>query len=225
MASTRSATSSCRQSSAQRRAALAGAVEGRGERHRATTCSARAEESTTRAFCPPVSATSGTGRPSGFRRSRKRRWISRATSVEPVNTTPRTRASPTSRAPTCAVAGQQLQHARRHAGLVQQARPPGRRSAASPRRAWPARRCRRPSAAATWPVKIASGKFQGEMQATGPSATCGGVSKPCAPARRSSAGNPRPRGPRRAHCPATCPPRAPADRARRRARLQQVRGT
>ena len=54
------------------------------------------------AFCPPVSAISGTGWPSGLRRAASAAWMLRATSVEPVNSTPQMRASATSAAPTVA---------------------------------------------------------------------------------------------------------------------------
>ena len=119
---------------AQRRAALPGAVEGRGERRRATTCSGSAEESTIIAFWPPVSAISGTIGPS---RCASARLIARAVSVEPVKATPATRGSATSAAPTLApVAGQELQHIRRDAGRHAAAAPPRRRSAASARPAW-----------------------------------------------------------------------------------------
>ena len=45
-----------------------------------------------------------------------------------------------------------------------------RRWRASARPAWPAPCCRSTSAAATWPVKIASGKFHGLMQTQAPRA-------------------------------------------------------
>ena len=134
----------------------------------ATTCSGSAEESTTIAFCPPVSAISGIGRPRSSSRPARLRCSSRATSVDPVNITPRTRASATRRAPTTSPR-------------------PGRNCSAS---AGTPAACRRAtawaaisgvcsagfastllpaaSAAATCPVKIASGKFHGLMQTTGP---------------------------------------------------------
>ena len=61
-----------------------------------TTCSDSADESTIMAFCPPVSAISGTMGPGLVARV----WaIMRATSVEPVNATPAQRGSATSAAP------------------------------------------------------------------------------------------------------------------------------
>ena len=95
----------------------------------------------------------------------------RATSVEPVNITPRTRGSATScgtDAPSPGSSCSAPAARRPRAGCA----PPGRRSAAFPRPAWPAPRLPAASAAATWPVKIASGKFHGLMQATGPSGRC-----------------------------------------------------
>ena len=71
---------------AQRRAALAGTVEGRGERS-STTCSGRAEESTIMQFWPPVSAMSLMMGPS---RAASRRLMSRRVSVPPVKATPPT---------------------------------------------------------------------------------------------------------------------------------------
>ena len=110
-----------------------------------TTCSGRAELSTTSAFCPPVSAISGTVRPSGLSRSASWRWISRATSVEPVNITPRTRGSATSAAPTSPAPGRSCTAPGGTPGLAQQAHGLRRRSAASPPPAWRARGCRPPA--------------------------------------------------------------------------------
>ena len=55
------------------------------------------------------------------------------------------------------------------------------------------------SAAAIWPVKIASGKFHGLMQTMGPSGLCVGA-KRRRPGRRNSAGNRWPRALRRWRC-------------------------
>ena len=71
----------------------------------ATTCSASADESTTIAFWPPVSAISGMGWPFDDNRSDNWRWMSRATSVEPVNITPQVPGFPTSAAPTSPAPG------------------------------------------------------------------------------------------------------------------------
>ena len=54
----------------------------------AATCSGRAEESTTIALIPPVSAISGKGAPVRVSRPASSFSISRATAVEPVKTTP-----------------------------------------------------------------------------------------------------------------------------------------
>ena len=93
----------------------------------ATTCSGSAEESTIIAFCPPVSAISGIGRPRSSSRPARLRCSSRATSVEPVNITPRTRASATSAAPTTSPRpGRNCSASARHAGLMQQGHRLGR---------------------------------------------------------------------------------------------------
>ncbi len=80
------------------------------------------------------------------------------------------------------------------------------------------------SAAATCPVKIASGKFHGLMHATGRAARCVALESVRAPAPRSSAGSPPPPAPRRSRWTATCRPRARSARAGRHPRFQQVRG-
>ena len=99
ISSRRSAASSCthsRRSAEQRWPALSKA----DDTMPATACSIRAEESTSIAFWPPVSAISGTTWPRVVRRRLSERCSSRATSVEPVNTTPFTRGSSTNAAPT-----------------------------------------------------------------------------------------------------------------------------
>ena len=98
MVSVRSATSSCRHStrSAEQRCPALSKADAITS---ATTCSAKAEESTIIAFCPPVSAISGMGRPCADTRSASCAWISRATSVEPVNITPAASGAATSAAP------------------------------------------------------------------------------------------------------------------------------
>ncbi|SAI07272.1 Uncharacterised protein [Bordetella trematum] len=142
-----------------------------------TTCSASADESTIMAFWPPVSATSGTGPPCADKRWASTPCSSRATSVEPVNMTPWTRASPVKKGPTSrprpgtsckAARGTPACHNKPTAcaatRLVCSA---GLASTVLPAA----------SAAATWPVKIASGKFQGLMQVTGPSGRWVALSK------------------------------------------------
>ena len=94
--------------------------------------------------------------------------MSRATAVEPVNMTPMTRGSATSAAPTApapgtswsASAGTPAAWRIRTASAATR----GVSSAGLASTGLPAA-----SAAATWPVKIASGKFQGLMHTTGPS--------------------------------------------------------
>ena len=170
MASTRSAQSACTHST--RRAEPRGpALAQAGRATWAATCSARAEESTTIAFCPPVSAISATGWPLAPRRPASVLCRMRATSVEPVNMTPCTRASPTRRAPTVsprpgssctAAGGTPAWCSRRTASWATS----GVCSAGLASTTLPAA-----SAAATWPRKMASGKFHGLMHATGPSGT------------------------------------------------------
>ncbi len=143
----------------------------------ATACSASAELSTTIAFWPPVSAISGTGRPSGFRRWASVRCSSRATSVEPVKSTPCTRASATSAAPTVSPRPGSSCSAPRGtpascSAATAAAATSGVCSAGFASTTLPAA-----SAAATWPVKIASGKFHGLMHSTGPSGACVTASK------------------------------------------------
>ena len=95
----RSATSSCTQSTrrAEQRWPAASKAEAMAS---VTTCSSRAEESTTMQFWPPVSAINGTGRPCAFSRSASAACTTRAVLVEPVNITPCTRLSRTSCMPT-----------------------------------------------------------------------------------------------------------------------------
>ena len=130
-----------------------------------TTCSGSAVLSTIIALMPPVSAISGTMAPS-LAASARLMW--RATAVEPVKHTPAVRASATS-------ARRRSRHRRAAARSASSGTPP---HAAAPRlrcattgvcsaglaaTALPAT-----SAAATWPAKIASGKFHGLMQTKTP---------------------------------------------------------
>ena len=170
IASVRSATSSCkhRMRSAEQRWPALSKAEAMTS---ATTCSASAELSTIIAFCPPVSAISGIGRPARDRRVASWRWISRATSVDPVNITAAVSGAATSAAPmrpspgsNCsASAGTPASCSSRTASAAIS----GVSSAGLASTGLPAT-----SAAATWPVKIASGKFHGLMHTTGPSACC-----------------------------------------------------
>ena len=70
-----------------------------------------------------------------------------------------------------AVAGQKLQHILGNAGLAAAAPRRARQSAASARPAWRCTALPVTRAAAIWPVKIASGKFHGEMQTMAPRAS------------------------------------------------------
>ena len=167
----RSATSSCTHSTRraeQRCPALSKADASTS----VATCSKRAEESTSIAFWPPVSAINITGWPLWVRRCEMLRWIRRATSVEPVNSTPLTRPSATKAAPTVsplpgnsckALGGTPACHSSRTAwAAIRQVCSAGLASATLPAA----------SAAATWPTKIARGKFQGLMHTTGPMGRC-----------------------------------------------------
>ena len=143
--SMRSATSSCRHStrSAEQRWPALNRTPRRCTS--ATTCSASAEESTIIAFCPPVSAISGTGAPrrSGGRRARA--GSAARPSVEPVNTTPaRAGRRPAPRRPRPSP-GSSCSASRGTPASCSSAHGLRRRSAASPRRAWRAPRCRRPA--------------------------------------------------------------------------------
>ena len=128
-----------------------------------TTCSGNAEESTIMAFWPPVSAMKGM-----LPRSASAAWMWRATSVEPVNSTAFVPGSATSAAPTSPAPGRSCKTSRGTPALCR------RRTACAPvsgvcsaglaSTGFPAA-----SAAAIWPVKIASGKFHGLMQTASPS--------------------------------------------------------
>ncbi len=141
-----------------------------------TTCSGRAELSTIMAFWPPVSAMKGMGEPapgalragSGKTRLASWRWISLAVSVEPVNKTPQTCGAPTKAAPTspapvtnCSARGGTPASCKIATASAAMS---GVSSAGLARTVLPVTR-----PAATWPRKIASGKFQGLMQTRGPS--------------------------------------------------------
>ena len=103
--STRSAISSCRTEHAQRRAALPGAVEGRGRARRRRPAPAAPRSRRPSRSARPSRRSSGT-----LPRAASVRWMISATSVEPVNTTPSTRGSADeARADGLARAGQQLQ--------------------------------------------------------------------------------------------------------------------
>ncbi len=134
-----------------------------------TACSGSAVESTSMALSPPVSAISGAV---GSRWSAMLRRIACAVSVEPVKATPFTRWSRVSAAPTVPSPGKSW---RAVAGTPAASRWSTARvamsgvcSAGLARTAFPAA-----SAAPIWPQKMASGKFQGLMQAKTPRAGLG----------------------------------------------------
>jgi hypothetical protein len=195
---------------AQRRAALAGAVEGRGDDIADHLFGERGGIDDHGVLAAGL----GDQRDrlsSGDRRSASWRWISRATSVEPVNITPRGLGAATRAAPIGRRRGPAAAHRRGTPASCRMrtasAAISGVSSAGLASTGLPAT-----SAAATWPVKIASGKFHGLMQTTGPSGACAGPSVR-APARRSSAGSRSPRAPRRWRWAATCRLRARSARA------------
>ena len=130
-----------------------------------TACSGRAVESTIIALSPPVSATSAA---SGARCSAMARSMRLAVPVEPVKQTPSMRGSVTRAAPTVAPlpgrsctapCGMPASCMSRTARAAMS----GVCSAGFAITALPAA-----SAPKIWPEKIASGKFQGEMQAMAP---------------------------------------------------------
>ena len=130
-----------------------------------TTCSGSALLSTTIALMPPVSAISGTIGPS-FAASA--RLIRRATAVEPVKQTPAVRTSATSAAPTvspgpCSSSKASAGTPASCSNATMRCATAGVCSAGFAATVLPAT-----SAAATWPVKIASGKFHGLMQTNTP---------------------------------------------------------
>jgi hypothetical protein len=143
----------------------------------ATTCSVSADESTIIAFCPPVSAMSGTGAPCGAEALRERllqqpRDLGRAGEHHALHA----RIGHQRGAHGFAAAGQQLHRARgtpaSHSTRTASAATSGVCSAGLASTGLPAA-----SAAATWPVKIASGKFHGLMHTIGPSARCVSLEK------------------------------------------------
>ena len=176
---TRSADSSCRQSS--RRAEQRWPAESKADTSAsATTCSASAEESTTMALSPPVSAINVTGLPQASSRPLIWRLIVRATSVDPVKITACTWCEATSAAPIVSPSPGSNWSA--PAGtpascriLTAAAATRGVCSAGLASTVLPAA-----SAAAICPVKMASGKFQGLMQATTPSARSVSLDSDCA---------------------------------------------
>ena len=128
-------------------------------------CSTSAEESAIITFWPPVSAMNGTMGRIGF--SASAIWIFAAVSVPPVNATPAipgwfTSAPPMSPAPntSCSASGGTPQACSRSTAIFAMR---GVCSAGFASTVLPASR-----AAETWPMKIASGKFQGLMHTNTP---------------------------------------------------------
>ena len=117
--STRSAMSSCRQSTRSAEQRWPARIEGRGQHVEHDLLGQRRGIGDQRVLPAGLGDQRG-GLPSAPSRWASCRLIERATSVEPVNTTPATVGLPTSRAADRAVAGQELQRLARHAGLVQQ---------------------------------------------------------------------------------------------------------
>ena len=212
------ATSSCTKNS--RAAEQRCPAESKAERTTSRiTCSGSALESAIMALRPPVSAMKGTIAP---RRSASARWMAQPVALEPVKATPATRGSLTSAAPTAPSPGSRC-------------RTPGGTPASCS--SWTARKAvigvcsaglastglPAASAAATWPVKMASGKFHGDDAGERPAAPQlqqvglagrarerdGSAEQPPRLRARSSAGSRRPRARRPARCPASCRPRAP----------------
>ncbi len=130
-----------------------------------TTCSGSAEESITIAFRPPVSAMNGTMGPS---RAASARLMASAVSTDPVKATPATRGSRTSAAPTVSPVPATTRSASSGTpaswkSAATRAATRGVCSAGFATTAFPAA-----SAALTWPVKMASGKFHGLIHAKTP---------------------------------------------------------
>ncbi len=116
------------------------------------------------ALMPPVSAINGT---IGPRFSASVRLIAQATAVDPVKATPATCACAVSRAPDLPRAEHQVQRACGHTRLVQQPH----RLVGNQRRllgGFGDHRIARGECRTTWPRKIASGKFHGEMHTNTP---------------------------------------------------------
>ena len=153
----------------------------------AMTCSGNAEESAISALMPPVSAMSGTIGPS---RAASARLIAHAVSYEPVNTTPSIDGCRTSGAPTASPVPTTRRRTSRGTPAscrIATARAPmsGVCSAGFATTALPAI-----SAAATWPVKMASGKFHGLMHANTPRpASSSRFDSPVGPGSSSGAPN------------------------------------
>ncbi len=199
---------------AQSRAALAGRIEGGGERVGDHLLGQRRGIDDQRVLAAGL-GDQRDRRPSGRSRPASAAAISLATSVEPVNIAPPTPAWAVSIAPTApspatrisASSGTPASCISRTAAAATS----GVSSAGLAMTALPAA-----SAAAIWPVKIATGKFHGLMQTIVPSGGWVALAKsPPATGRRNSAGSRSPRARRRARWAASCPLR---DRSARRAR-------
>ena len=204
---------------AQRRAALAGAVEGGGDDVADHLLGERRGIDHQRVL-PAGLGDQRDGLAVGLSRSASWRWISRATSVEPVNITPWTRAIGDQRRADLAGAGQELQGCRRDAGLVQHAHGLGGDQ--------------RRLLGRLGQHRVAGGKRRGDLagedrQREVPRADADDRARAAAGCRcrasrsdlrrRSSAGNRPPRAPRRWRWRRTCRPRARSGRAERASAL------
>ena len=130
-----------------------------------TTCSASAVESTIIALMPPVSAIKTA---SGLPTVASVRSIAQAVASEPVKHTPAMRGSPLKAAPTVSPSPGNSSSTSRGtpascSKATARAAISGVCSAGLASTGLPAT-----SAAASWPVKIANGKFHGDMHANGP---------------------------------------------------------
>ena len=150
-----------------------------------TTCSGSAVESTIIALMPPVSAISGRIAPS---RAASARLSQRPVAVEPVKATPARSAcdsaiSPKSRPCIGDVMSADRGTPAAYSSSVKASAIRGVLSAGFAITVLPVT-----SAATTWPAKIASGKFQGLMQAQVPRGTSeSSLDSPVGPGRRSGA--------------------------------------
>ena len=196
----------------------------------ATTCSGSAEESTSIAFWPPVSAISGTIGPSLAASARliAQAVVGRAGERDAGDARDRDQRAPRPPAPPGSRIRASSGTPARCSSATALAAISGVCGAGLASTALPTA-----SAAAICPVKIASGKFQGLiatntprpcrarrlLSPVGPGSSRGAAPAP-APRSRSSAGSRPPRAPRRPHRAGSCRPRA---RTRRSARPRSPR--
>ena len=205
---------------AQRRAALARAVERRREHVGHHLLGQRGAVDDHRVLAAGL----GDRAPDRRARGASARSMSRATSVEPVNSTPAMRGSATSAAPTvsprpgsnCSAAGGTPARCKRRTAAAAIS---GVCSAGFASTGLPAA-----SAALTWPDEDRERKIPRRDAGDRPARRRARAAR-AAPAPRSSGRNRRPRALRPAHWAASCPPRAPpAASARARFALEQIGG-